>query len=89
MPATQELNIKLIVVNYGGRPVRVPGVLLWSLLCHRGGATVVEYALIAALIALPVAVTTISVGRELSGLMHNLGAELAGVPLTEPDPPYP
>ncbi len=69
--------------------VRALSVLLWSLVRHRGAATALEYALIAALIGVPVALTTISVGRELSGLMINVSADLANVPRTEPDPPYP
>jgi len=69
--------------------VRALSVLLWSLARHRGAATALEYALIAALIGVPVALTTISVGRELSGLMVNVGADLRNVPRTETDPPLP
>ncbi len=56
---------------------------------HCSTATALEYALIAALIAVPIMAATTSVGRELAGLLHNFGAYLAGVPLVEPDPPLP
>ena len=83
----EDMLIPVIVV--GRDRVRALSVLLWSLARHRGGATAVEYALIAALIAVPVVPAATSVGRELSGLMVNIGAYLADVPTTEPDPPYP
>ena len=62
-------------------------VLLRSPAHHRGGVTGIEYALIAALIAVTIVPTAASVGKQLAGLMHNVGATLAGVPLVEPDPP--
>jgi Flp pilus assembly pilin Flp len=63
--------------------------LLWSLARHRGGVTALEYALIVALLSVTVVPQATSVGKQLSGLMHNIGAFLAGVPLTEPDPSLP
>jgi Flp pilus assembly pilin Flp len=62
---------------------------LWPLARHRGAATAIEYALIAALLSVTVGPQAASVGKQLSGLMHNIGAYLEGVPLTEPDPPLP
>lgn len=61
-------------------------VLLRSLARQRGGATALEYALIAALIAAPILPTTASVGKQLSSLMVSISAYLSGVPQTEPDP---
>ena len=58
-------------------------VLLRSLGLYRRGATAIEYALIAALVAL----TAATVGNELAGFMHNVGASLAGVPRVEVYPP--
>lgn len=52
-------------------------------------ATALEYALIAALIAVPIVATTTSVGTELAGLLHNFGTYLAACPLVVPDPPLP
>jgi Flp pilus assembly pilin Flp len=64
-------------------------VLFQSLIRHRGATTAIEYALIAALLSVTVVPQAASVGKQLSGLMHNNGAYLEGVPLTEPDPPLP
>ena len=69
--------------------MRALGVLLWSLVRHRGATTAIEYALIVALLSVTVVPQAASVGKQLSGLMHNIGAYLEGVPLTEPDPPFP
>jgi Flp pilus assembly pilin Flp len=69
--------------------VRALSVLLQSLAHHRGAATALEYALIAALLSVTVVPQAASVGKQLSGLMNNIGAYLSGVPLTEPDPPFP
>ena len=69
--------------------MRALGVLLWSLVRHRGATTAIEYALIVALLSVTVVPQAASVGKQLSGLMHNIGAYLSGVPLTEPDPPFP
>jgi Flp pilus assembly pilin Flp len=54
---------------------------------HRLGVTGIEYALIAALVAVTVVPTAASLGKQLAGLMHNVGASMAGIPLTELDPP--
>ena len=54
---------------------------------HRGGAAGIEYALIAALVAVMVVPTAATVGKRLAGVVHNVGASIAGVPLTELDPP--
>ena len=62
-------------------------VLLRSLALYHGGATAIEYALIAALVAVTVVPTAATVGKELAGFMHNVGASLAGVPQTEVYPP--
>ena len=69
--------------------MRALSVLLWSLIRHRGAATAIEYALIAALLSVTVVPQAASFRRQLSGLMVNIGAYLSGVPLTEPDPPLP
>ena len=69
--------------------VRALGVLFQSLARHRGAATAIEYALIAALLSVTVGPTAASVGRQLGGLMVNIGAYLEGVPLTDPGPPLP
>ena len=69
--------------------MRALSVLFQLLTRHRGAATAIEYALIAALLSVTVVPQATSVGKQLSGLMHNIGAYLAGVPLTEPDPPFP
>ena len=64
-------------------------VLFQMLARHRGGVTALEYALIAALLSVTVVPQAASFGKQLSGLMYNIGASLAGVPLTEPDPLIP
>jgi len=69
--------------------VHALSVLLLSLARHRGGVTAIEYALIVALLSVTIAPQATSIGKQLSGLMHNIGASLARVPLTEPDPPIP
>jgi Flp pilus assembly pilin Flp len=67
--------------------VRVLCVLLRSTARHRGGATAIEYALIAALVALTIVPTTATVGREMAGIVHNVGASIRGVPQVDVDPP--
>jgi Flp pilus assembly pilin Flp len=42
-----------------------------------------------ALISVAIASTADSIGRELNGVFHTINAALSGVPLTEPDPPFP
>ena len=69
--------------------MRALSVLFQSLARHRGATTAIEYALIAALLSVTVGPTAASFGRQLSGLMVNIGAYLSGVPLTEPGPPVP
>jgi len=64
-------------------------VLFQSLSRHRGATTAIEYALIAALLSVTVVPQAASVGKQLSGIMNNIGAYLSGVPQTEPDPPFP
>jgi Flp pilus assembly pilin Flp len=56
---------------------------------RRNTGASLEYFLIMALISVAIASTADSIGRELNGVFHTINAALAGVPLTEPDPPLP
>jgi Flp pilus assembly pilin Flp len=62
-------------------------ILLRSLVRHRGGVTGLEYAIIAAMIAVAVVPAAVTVGKQLAGLMQDAGATLAGVPLKDSDRP--
>jgi Flp pilus assembly pilin Flp len=61
-------------------------VFLRSPVRHRSSvATALDYALIVALIAVPITEIMASAG-ELTGLLHDVGTYLAIVPAVEPDP---
>ena len=62
-------------------------LLLRSLAAHRRAATAIEYACIAALLAMTIAVATTSVGHQVGGLLNNVARHLLGAPLVEPPAP--
>jgi len=53
-------------------------ILLRSLAHHRGGVTGIEYALIAAVIAVAIVPAAATVGKQMAGIMCDISASLAG-----------
>ena len=54
---------------------------------HRRWAAAVEYALIAALIAMSAVLAMTSVARELQGRMYHTAGHPLAAPVLKPDPP--
>lgn len=74
-------------IPYYRAPVRARPVLSWPVRCRRG-TTALEYAFLAALIALIGLTAASAVGNRLSVLLYNTAAHLLSTPPKE-EPPSP